>query len=487
MKNLNIISFVFIALIFTSCGDSAKKENTTVIENADNQNPLEKDWREEYAYTLGVQAYIYAFPLIYMSELRYDWSNVPESSFYSGLNQFHHKKVLSNHINFTSGGSPNQDTFYSFGWVDLRDGPVILSHPEMGERYFTFEIADYFSDNFAYVGKRTTGGKAGAFAIVPPHWKGDLPDNVSDSFESPTVFALVFGRTLVTGESDVLAVNELQLQYKMTPLSYWGNDSAAPIRRDVFEPYNTDTDPLAAWRTINRAWAENPLPVDRDRDLVKLFAEIGVGPTFSAESLDDLPAPIKRGLERAAAVTRPMLDEMKVVNCYKSKLVNRWNYPPKSYGRAGLASDFMTRAVNQSLGGILANDPEEAVYLNTSFDQNDKQFAGGHRYKLQIDGNNLPDAKEFWSITINGTADQNFIANDIMRYAIGDRTPGLVRDSDGSITIYIQPEEPIEAAERANWLPSPEDGNFYLVMRIYGPEQSILDQTWVPPTMTLIE
>ena len=71
------------------------------------------DWREEYAYTLGSQAYVYAFPLVYMSKLRYDWTNVPDSSFYASLNHFHHKKVLSNHVNYTSGGSPNQDTLYS--------------------------------------------------------------------------------------------------------------------------------------------------------------------------------------------------------------------------------------------------------------------------------------------------------------------------------------------------------------------------------------
>jgi len=136
------------------------------------------DWREEYAYTLGAQAYVYAYPLIYLSELRHDWVTNPEASFYAALNQFHHKKVLANHINYTTGGSPNQDTLYSWGWMDLREGPVILSHPDLGERYFTFEIADFFSDNFAYVGKRSTGGTAGAYAILPPGWRGDLPADI---------------------------------------------------------------------------------------------------------------------------------------------------------------------------------------------------------------------------------------------------------------------------------------------------------------------
>ena len=448
------------------------------------QSPTQTDWREEYAYTLGVQAYIYAFPLLYMSQLRYDWTNVPNSSFYASLNHFHNKKVLSNHVNYTSGGSPNQDTLYSWGFMDLRDGPVILSHPDMGDRYFTFEIADFHSDNFAYVGKRTTGGKAGNFAILPPGWKGELPADITQSFESPTTYALVFGRTLVSGEADVPAVNALQEQYRMTPLALWGDKKAAvPEGRDVFKPYSRENDPLADWRTINRAWSENPLPKDRDRDLVRLFAEIGVGPGFTAESIDTLPEPTKRGLARAAVTARPMIDQMLATGAFKSKVVNGWNYPPKTFGRAGLAGDFVTRAAIQSLGGIIANDPEEAVYLNTFADIKGEPLVGGRRYTVQFTTDNLPPTNEFFSITMYGP-DSNFVANDSMRYSIGNRTAGIVKAADNTITVYIQPDPPTDASELANWLPSPADGNFYLILRTYGPRQPIIDQVWEPPAVT---
>jgi len=437
------------------------------------------DWREEYAYTLGVQAYIYAFPLTYMTQLRHDWVTNPDADFYAALNHFHHKKILSDHINFTSGGSPNQDTLYSFAWVDLRDGPVILGHPDMGDRYFTFEIADYFSDNFAYVGKRTTGGKAGAFAIVPPGWKGTLPGGVKQSFESPTTFALIFGRTLVKDEADVKAVNALQQQYRLTPLAYWGESGQVPEKRDVFAPFADGEDGLGPWRTINRAWSENSLPKDRDPDLVRLFAEIGVGPGFSAESLDTLPEATKRGLARAAKAGRQMVEAIMRTGAFKSKVVNGWSYPPKTFGRAGVARDFVTRSA-QSLGGILANDPEEAVYLNTFNDSQGNTLEGGGRYTVTFDRDTVPPTNEFWSITLYG-ADTNFVPNDIKRYAIGDRTPGLARNPDNSVTIYIQPDAPADPEQRANWLPSPKDGTFYLVLRTYGPRQPIIDQTWAPP------
>ena len=445
------------------------------------------DWREEYAYTLGQQAYIYAFPLTYMSKLRYEWTNVPDSSFYASLNHFHHKKVLSNHINNTAGGSPNQDTLYSFGWIDLRNGPVILSHPEMGDRYFSFEIADFFSDNFAYVGKLTTGSHSGSYAIVPSGWKGKLPTGIKGSFESPTNFVLIYGRTLVSGPSDVAKVNKLQDQYQLTPLSLWGKSNVkVPEGRDVFKPYDSKKDPLADWRTINRSWAENPLPTDRDRDLVKLFHEIGIGPDFSADSLDKLPEPIQHGLARAAATTRPMIDQMLATGAYKAKIINGWNYPPPTFGRAGLAGDFTTRAGVQSLGGIIANDPKEALYINTFTDVKGKPLVGGNKYTITFDGNNLPPVNEFYSLTIYG-ADSNFVPNKLMRYSFGDRTTSLKKQSDGSYTIYLQSDAPSDPNKQANWLPSPKDGTFYLVLRTYGPKEALIQQTWTPPAVTPVQ
>jgi hypothetical protein len=67
----------------------------------------------------------------------------------------------------------------------------------MGARYFTFELADMYGDNFGYVGKRTTGSTAGAFLIVNPEWKGERPTDIVDVVRSRTPYAQVFGRTFV--------------------------------------------------------------------------------------------------------------------------------------------------------------------------------------------------------------------------------------------------------------------------------------------------
>ena len=139
---------------------------------------------------------------------------------YAPLNHFSHVRKLAD-ASYRGGGSPNQDTLYSLAWVDVSKEPFILSHPDMGERYFTFELASIDSDNFDYVGKRTTGETAGSFAIIGPDWNGTLPAGVKQLQPSRTPTVLIFGRTLVDGQKDLSAVNALQDQFTLIPLSLW--------------------------------------------------------------------------------------------------------------------------------------------------------------------------------------------------------------------------------------------------------------------------
>ena len=104
-----------------------------------------QDWRSEYAYTAGVQAFIYGFPYIYNAKLRHDWvtqARDPAVVPYAAVNQFWHAARLID-ATYRDGGCPNNDALYSLAWLDLREGPVILSHPDMADRYFTFELTGF--------------------------------------------------------------------------------------------------------------------------------------------------------------------------------------------------------------------------------------------------------------------------------------------------------------------------------------------------------
>ena len=241
------------------------------------------DWKAEYAYTTGMQAFIYGFPYVYNAKLRHDWvtqARNPAVVPYAAVNHFWHAARVMD-ATYRDGGCPNNDTLYSLAWLDLSEEPVILSHPDMAGRYFTFELMGFASDNFDYVGQRTTGSKAGRFAICGPDWHGDLPPGVQAVRPAPTPWVLLLGRTLVDGEADLADVHALQAQYRLTPLSRWGKPGAdVPERRDVYAPAEPGQDPLGPWKTLNAMLAENP-PPPHHAVLLRQFAGIGIGPAWT--------------------------------------------------------------------------------------------------------------------------------------------------------------------------------------------------------------
>ena len=113
-------------------------------------------------------------------------------------------------------------------------------------------------------------------------------------------------------------------------------------------------------------------------------------------------------------------------------------------------------------------------------------MASKHDYTLTFPAGQLPPVNAFWSVTMYDGKSQLLIENPIDRYLINSpMVPGMKKNADGSLTIYIQKRSPGKAKE-ANWLPAP-DGPVYLVMRLYWPKDtppSILpagEGTWKPP------
>ena len=458
------------------------------------------DWREDYAYHLGMQAYIFSYPWIYLPEVRYLWvvGNEPKNHklvMYAALNHFWHAQNIMT-SDYQDGGAPNNDTMYSETWMDVGKEPIILSHPDMGDRYFTFEITSMTSDNFGYVGARTTGSKAGNFAIVGPNWKGKLPPDVksiapSDGTKglakstpyivSPTNTVLMLGRTAVMGSKDVAAVRKLQTQYKLTPLSQWGKAKVTvPENRDVWKPYDRKTDSLAEWKTINRAMTEDP-PLAQNAAIVAQFKDIGVGPGQDVTKMDEAT---KRGLARAAKDGRALMTRIEAAGGYGRK-VNGWAVPAMTIGSAGYLNDFTTRGALQCMEGLIANDPEEAIYPNTHGDSDGNELNGANNYTLTFASGKLPDVKYFWSLTLYDDTN-NLVKNPINRWAISSNSGGYKLAADGSLTLYVQNESPGKDKE-SNWLPAPSQGKFWVILRTYGPGKSLLDGTWEIPPLTKVK
>jgi len=433
-------------------------------------------WEEEYAYSLGVQAYVFAFPWYYNQLLRWRWVTQPPPNDRTPsmpMSSFWHAQYLAD-ASYRDGGSPNNDTLYSVAWVDVGREPVILSVPAIENRYYSFCLTGYDADNFAYVGTRATGTRAGNYAIVGPNWKGTLPEGVRALTTAPTRVVFVLGRTMVKGPGDLEAVHHLQSQYKLTPLSRWGKADDTPSdERNVWGPYAAKDDPLADWKTINRAMTEIPPPPGNET-LLELFARIGVGP---GQDLGKASEATQRGLVRALETGKRVVTGAATFQA-GARTVDGWRYPADYLGRDGLHRDFLGRAGPVSLGGIAANEPVEAMYPNTRVDSAGEPLSGAHRYRLHFAKGGLPPVSAFWSLMAYG-ADFNLIANQIDRYSLGDRS-GLKSDADGGVTIYIQKDPPGKELE-SNWLPV-GDQDFTLVVRLYLPKPEALSGQWhLPP------
>ena len=115
----------------------------------------------------------------------------------------------------------NRETLYVVGWLDLSKGPLVLRVPDMVGRFYSVQFTDPSNNiNFAYVGKRTTGTKAGDYLITGPSWKGRLPNGMKQ-VSSPNNSVLVVGRVFVENDSDLPTAYGLAKQIQLTPLSQW--------------------------------------------------------------------------------------------------------------------------------------------------------------------------------------------------------------------------------------------------------------------------
>ncbi len=156
--------------------------------------------------------------------------------------------------------------------------------------------------------------------------------------------------------------------------------------------------------------------------------------------------------------------------------VNGWT---TVYGCGEPGNGFILRGVCAVTFMGPINVPQEAMYWTTKADSTGQKLSGAHNYVMHFPAGGLPPNNAFWSLTM-GDAKNRFVTNPLNRYSVSDRS-GLMQNSDGSVDIYIQNTAP--AGHESNWLPAPT-GNFILWLRVYLPEQTVLDGEYkVPPVV----
>jgi len=446
----------------------------------------------DQAKSIAMDAYVYGYSLMTTEVTRLQMTHAADVS----LKDL--KAPMGRFLNvpryppadYRGVSAPNADTLYSVAWIDVSE-PQVFSHPAMADgRYFLFPMYNLWMDDFTSGGSRTAGQGAANYLLTRTDWKGTVPKGMVH-VPVETRYMVILGRTYASGtESDYGAVNRLQEQFKVTPLSAWGTDykpkstpleSAPPFSMtDKPQKVILDMGTKGYFDMMARLMCKDAPPTAADAAMVERMAQIGLKPCkpFDLSKLD--------AQSQAALKDLPQEALKKISDNQKSlgQVVGGWQIT-KGLGKYG--TDYMKRAVVAAFGWP-ANVQEDAVYPYTMVDSAGVALNGAHRYTLTFGKGQEPPVKGFWSITMY-ELDQGwwFVPNPLNKFTISPRD-NLKKNADGSVTLYFQNESPGPDKE-ANWLPAPK-GDFNLMLRMYWPQEtspSILTGSWTPPKVVKLD
>jgi hypothetical protein len=447
--------------------------------------PAQTAVTEQEAHAIGVDAYVYLYPLVTMDITRKQLTNTDKGFGRGPMNVFHNVPAYPP-ASDKSVVRTNYDTLYSITYLDLLKEPVIVSVPDTGGRFYILPMLDMWTDVFASAGSRTTGTQAINFLVTRPGWRPDLRDRYIDEFklpkntqriDAPTPYVWIIGRTKTDGPADYEAVRKIQAGFNVTPLSDWGK-TPKPVEFkvdpsvDMKTPPREQVDTMPAGRFFAYAaelMGQQP-PHITDQPILAQMKKLGIEPgkPFDIAKVDPI---IARALDTAPDAGQKLMDwKLPTI----ARVVNGWSMNTDTMGVYG--NYYLKRAIVTRLG-LGANLPEDAIYPLNLADEAGKPLDGANKYTIHFDKGSTPPVNAFWSITMYDP-EGNAYPNNLDRQAVSSWMP-FVFNTDGSLDLYFQNENPGKNKE-ANWLPSPK-GGFNLTMRMYSPKAEALTGRWNPP------
>jgi hypothetical protein len=434
----------------------------------------------EQARGIAREAYLYGFPVVEMYKTLYSQAVDKKSSNYKAPFNRIGNTAKAFTAQDTAFVTPNADTPYSFVWMDLRTEPLVLTLPPVEEqRYYSVQLIDAYTQNFAYLGTRSTGNKGGQFMIAGPDWKGKQPQNIDRLLRSETNIAYALYRTQLFDEEDLAKVKQIQKGYKVQSLSRYTRHKAprAAAKIDWPKPTPTMSDTPDLFRYLNFMLAFAPAQ-SVEKTLLARFKTIGIeaGKPFN---LTKLSADQRKALEDGISDAKAEFAAFK-----KTRIDTHEVSSGDFFGtRNHLKGNYLYRYAGANLG-IFGNSAEEANYIGYFVDRNDQPVdASRHDYTLHFAKGALPPAEAFWSLTLYNAKNKLLVDNPLNRYLINSRMlPDLKLDADGGLTLFVQNKAPAKDLQ-SNWLPAP-NGPFYGVLRLYLPEPEVASGQWKMPLLT---
>jgi hypothetical protein len=348
------------------------------------------DVREVAAYFLGMESYVFGYPLVMMDVTRDVLTAAPAPNADGTAAPINQLAKMPTYVSpdFKNVVRISLNSLWTTGWLDLENEPIVLSVPDTKDRYYVFSIMNMWTDVFGSAGKRTTGTSPGNFLIAGPNWKRTPPAGIKETFRSSTRYAWALGQTQANGPDDFAAVNAIQAGYTLTPLSAWGKPYTSPTNVPVNDKVDVKITPpdqvaqMDAGTFFNRlamAMKDNPPYAEDTRALARL-KRLGVetGKPFDIAKVD---RGIAAGLHKAVKEVQIKMAE----EVTKLKNVNGW-INMLDMGRYG--TDYETRA-GVAYMGLGADMREDTVYPTAYLDRDGQPLDSANRYVMRFEKDQL--------------------------------------------------------------------------------------------------
>ncbi len=432
------------------------------------------------AYALGLKAYTYGLPLLTTNATFLTMTSVNVSSgTYGPVNQFNNVRS-ANTSGSTAVVAPGATSLSSIAWLDLSSQPQVLHVPKVTGHFFVLALIDPYTENLVNFGTASATTPGDYVIAGPGQSRTPIPTGTQRvNVDASRIW--IIGSTQLKGPNDVASVNAIQDQYALTPLSAYGTRYSPPAPAQQVTKVTLHSIPtgLAFFDTLGQQLELFPPPT-RDAGELSQFATVGIGPGRTPSKDASLSADTRQGLIDAVAAG-PVQLQQDNKNLTSASAATHNGYLLGGFGTYG--TNYTERAVISQIG-LGAFVAHQAIYAMTWTDKSGQALSGSTSYVLHLA--KAPPTSEGWSLTVYSLKGA-LVPNSLGRYAFTN-TSALTHNADGSVDFYLQSAAPTNAAQVANWLPTPVGQGFEVTWRLFAPQPPAIDgivsgSGWQPPAI----